>query len=301
MNSFASSVPLPAQQPMAIGPAWGSASTGIQNLQNTFGGLGGSVLPQAQQTASNLSNNPYSGLFQTGANAAAPLGAAGATAGFNTGAGLTGAGMSLVPYAQNIMDTGFDPQSQLYARTAQQVADQARAGEAARGINMTPYGAGLENDAMRNFNIDWQNQQLGRQATAAGAAGSLEQAGAGVAGQGVGLMNQAPGQLVQSSMLPYATYSDIGQGQNQALMQLLGIGGAGQGLAQTGIQDWLSLLGVGNQANQVANQQAQLALNQNQQNWSQMMGLGSGLGSAISAAPKFISSLSSLFPAAAAA
>jgi hypothetical protein len=290
MNSFAGSVPLPPQQPMAIGPAWGSASTGIQNMQNTYGGLGQGVLPQAQQTSSNLYNNPYAGQFQAGADVAAPLGAAGAMTGFNTGAGLTGAGMSMVPYAQNIMQTGFDPQQQLYARTAQQVQDQTRASEAARGINMTPYGAGLENTAMSNFNIDWQNQQLQRQAAAAGAAGGLEQAGANVAGQGVGMMNQAPGQLVQSSMLPYATYSDIGQGQNQALMSLLGIGGAGQGLAQTGIQDWLSLLGAGNQANQVANQQAQLALNQNQQNWSQMMGLGQGLGSAASTIAKFLPS-----------
>jgi hypothetical protein len=37
------------------------------------------------------------------------------------------------------------PQQDLYARTLQQVTDQARAGQEARGIATMPYGAGLEN------------------------------------------------------------------------------------------------------------------------------------------------------------
>ena len=33
----------------------------------------------------------------------------------------------------------------------------------ARGLGMSPYGAGVENKALSDFNIDWQNQQLQRQ------------------------------------------------------------------------------------------------------------------------------------------
>lgn len=281
MNSFAGNVQTPNQQPQNIGPSWNAAAGGIGGIDQTYGGLGASVLPQAQQNLSNLTNNPGQNNAIGGAWNASQLGQQGALAGYGTGQNLAGAGMSLLPYAQNIMQTGFDPQQQLYARTQQQVTDQSRASEAARGIDMSPYGAGLENDQNRNFNIDWQNQQLGRQATAAGAAGGLTQAGAGVAGQGINMMNQAPGQMMQSAMLPYATYSGIGQDQNQAIMQMLGIGGAGANLANLPIQDWMGMISAGNQANQVANQTAQTQLNQSQLGWNQMAQLGKGLGSAV--------------------
>lgn len=249
---------------------------------NQFGNLGSGVLPQAQQTANNLYNNPFASQGLGGAQQAAGMGGQAAMTGFNEGAGLVGAGNSLLPYASQIMNTGFDPQQQLYNRTLQQVQDQSRAGEAARGIASTPYGAGLENQATGNFNIDWQNQQLGRQTQAAGAAGSLVGQGAQTAGQGVGMMNQAPGQMVQSSMLPYATYSDIGQGQNNALSSLLGIGGQGQGLANLPIQDLLSYLGVGNQAGGVANQNFNNQLGQANQAWNQQGQFAQGIGSAAS-------------------
>lgn len=56
-----------------------------------------------------------------------------------------------------------DPQQALYGRTAQQLQDQTRAGQSARGVAMSPYGAAGEADVMKNFNIDWANNQLGRQ------------------------------------------------------------------------------------------------------------------------------------------
>lgn len=254
------------QMPGMTGAA-NSAMGDIQGL-NQFGSLGSGVLPQAGQTTQNLYNNPFSGQAMQGAQTGAQMGQAGAMTGFNTGA-------SMVPYAQQIMQTGMDPQQQLYNRTLQQVQDQSRAGEAARGIQTTPYGAGLENDATRNFNIDWQNNQLQRMEGAG-------QAGGALAGQGVNMMNAAPGQMVQSAMLPYATYSDIGQGQMGALSQLLGIGGQGQSLANMPIQDLLQYLGVGNQAGSVANQNFSNQLGQaNQtfnQNASSMAGIAGLIG-----------------------
>src|SRR5262249_46318276 len=72
-----------------------------------------------------------------------------------------------------IIEQGMDPQNALYGRTAQQLQDQTRAGLAARGILMDPYGAGVEGSTMSNFNIDWQNNQLQRRIAAAQAAGGL--------------------------------------------------------------------------------------------------------------------------------
>jgi len=261
--------------PVAAGGAFGL----IGGL-NQVGNLGSGVLPQAQQTSQNLYNNPGAGTGIQGAWDASKLGRAGAFGGFNEGRGLVGAGNSLIPYAQNIMQTGFDPQQQLYNRTLQQVQDQSAVNNSMAGLGSSPYGAGLMNQNTTNFNIDWQNQQLGRQATAAGAAGGLAGQGANIAGQGVNMMNQAPGQLVQSAMLPYATYSDIGQGQNQALSQLLGIGSQGQGLANLPIQDLLQYLGVGNQAGNVANQNFGNQLAQANQSWNQDAQFAKGIGSA---------------------
>lgn len=63
---------------------------------------------------------------------------------------------------QSALQAGMDPRQDLYNRTKQQVQDAARVSQASRGIQTTPYGAGLENQAMSDFNIDWQNQQLQR-------------------------------------------------------------------------------------------------------------------------------------------
>ena len=63
---------------------------------------------------------------------------------------------------RSVFNMALDPNQALYDRTRQQVQEGARAGQSARGIAMSPFGAGLENDAMRNFNIDWQNNLLSR-------------------------------------------------------------------------------------------------------------------------------------------
>ncbi len=75
--------------------------------------------------------------------------------------------------------------------------------------------------------------------------------------------------------MPYSTFTGIGQGQNQAINSLLGIGSQGQGIAQTPIQDYMSYLNSGNQQ---ANQIAGLGLQQNQMGFNQNQQLGAGLG-----------------------
>jgi hypothetical protein len=91
------------------------------------------------------------------------------TAGTALGAipGLTG-GMDA---AQQVLNTGFDPQGALYNRTQQQVTDQQNALNSMYGLGSSAYGAGLAGQANENFNIDWQNQQLARQTQALGAYG----------------------------------------------------------------------------------------------------------------------------------
>lgn len=78
-----------------------------------------------------------------------------------------------------VWQTAQDPQQALYDRTLQQTQDQSRAATSARGIGMGPVAAGIENDATRNFNIDWQNQQLNRQTAGANTLADTYRAGTG--------------------------------------------------------------------------------------------------------------------------
>ena len=78
---------------------------------------------------------------------------------------------------QNILTAASDPNNALYGRTQQQLLDQVRSGQAARGIGNSPVGAAEENQALSNFNIDWQNQQLARMQTGIQGAVQANQSG----------------------------------------------------------------------------------------------------------------------------
>jgi len=117
------------------------------------------------------------------------------------------------------MMSGFDPQSALFNRGQQRTMDRANALNAMSGVGTSPYGAGTANTALTNFDLDWQNRQLGRQTSAAGAASPLFRA--------------APELAASSAALPGQTYlSQIDSilkalgAQNQA-----GISGVGAGNA----------------------------------------------------------------------
>ena len=240
MTSLVSgNVSAPNQQSVNTQSVFGNAGNAIGTQQNTYDWLGGSVLPQAGQTAQNLYNNPFAGQALSGAQTAASMGQTGAQTSFNSG-------QTTLPYAQQIFQTAFDPQNALYNQQLQQTRDQSNVNNAQAGVAETPYGAGLTNQATTNFNIDWLNNQLQRETTGANAASPLMTTA-------LQYLNQAPQQEVQSATIPYATYSDIGTGQDTALSQLLGIGGAGENLSNMNITDLISLLSGGNQANSVAN------------------------------------------------
>lgn len=227
-----------------------NAFQGNQDLSqyNTYG----QVLPNIGNLTSQQANNPYAGAVQAGANGISPYG-------MNTGQGVAqGAGQfgelsnAIVPYASQILQNGFDPQNALYNRGAQQLTDQVRAGQAARGIATTPYGAGLENQAMSNFNLDWQDRQLGRQNSAIQGYGNAVQGGL-QAGQGaLDLANGGQQTYMNSAQLPYQTYNDL---INNSIGAYGTYGAAGQNAAKIPGQqvgNWLSYVGQGNAGNQNA-------------------------------------------------
>lgn len=227
-----------------------------QAQKNAFGDIGGlSQQPnyglQAYQQVQNYNQQVQQGPgYDTGAvnNAGQQV--------------LQGAGQ-LGGFANQVQQTAMDPQNALYNRTLQQTQDQQRQGQAARGIAMTPYGAGLENQAVQNFNIDWQNNQLQRQTQGLGAAGT------------------ALGQQSQASQMGAGILQSVPAQQRQQQLQALGALASGSSLPtaqmQQIISDWMSYISGGNQTNQNAlNAQAQAA----QQSSSMWGGIGS-LGGAL--------------------
>jgi hypothetical protein len=130
----------------------------------------------------------------------------------NSGA-MSGAGNA-------VLNTAFDPQGALYNRTLQRLNDQVNVGLEGRGLNTSGAGQGIANDALSNFNIDWQNNQLQRQATGIGAGNS--------AFGGANALGMAGGQgIAQGAALPYQT-------QMGALGDQTRLGTAGYNLGLTG-------------------------------------------------------------------
>jgi len=267
-------------QPTNMAGADQGAFGGIQGLgqYNTYG----QNMPQAGAITQNLVNNPYANQYQQGANTTAQAGWG--VGGAQTGAGmnLMGAGNQMLPYAQSILQTGFDPQSALYNQLFQQNTDQQRAGQAARGIATSPYGAGVENKGNTDFNLAWQNAQLGRQNTALQGAGyGLNSAGNAInLGQNVSTLGLNT--LGQAAALPYSTANTIGTNQFGALNQYGQYGQAASAIPQTSIQDYLQYLGIGNQAGGVANQSYANQTTADNQQFNQQQTLGKNLGSGLS-------------------
>lgn len=205
--------------------------------------LAGQYAPFAQS----IINNPYQSLMQSGANAAAAYGGGTLPGMMAQGASsLQGLGNLAAGSAPQLMSTAFDPQQALYNRTQQQVQDQSNAVNAMYGLSSSPYGAGLTQQALSNFNIDWQNQQLGRQLQGAQGLGTLAQtAGKGFAGAG-DLGTAAAGNIGQFSALPYQT-ANVGP---QNAISALNAQGAGQqnafGLSLQDMNQLLAYLGQGN-------------------------------------------------------
>ena len=273
-------VQLPPQQSWPIGPAFGQGAGAISDLGQY--NIGGQFLPDVTNIGRQFLNNPYASGYQQGGQLWGGLGQLNALQGLGYAGNIGGTVAPQIGAAGQILQTGFDPQQALYNRTAQQVAEQSRAGVSAAGLGATPWGAGVTGQNMSDFNINWNAAQLGRQTEAAKAAQGLY-AGAGGAGiNAFNLGNTATLAGVNASSLPWGI-------QNAILgAQLGGLGGVNQfaqgaaAIPQQQAGDWLSYMQAVNQANSIANQQGQLGLSQQQQGFNQqqawMRQLGGGFG-----------------------
>ena len=186
---------------------------GLQQAGNIYGA--------GYQNAANLTAPQYSGLANM-ANAYSNVANYQAGNAYDAQRYLQGAG-------QNVFNLALDPQSALYNRTQQQLTDQVNAGQALRGLGTSAVGGQEYNQAMSNFNIDWQNQQLSRALQGAqglgslyGQAGSYGQLGNQELAQSLGYAGQVPQYTLAGGQTPYQTSQSI---YNNAIAQAQGIQG----------------------------------------------------------------------------
>lgn len=227
------------------------------NLLDQSANSAAGYAPQVQQQATNLTsqyiNNPYQPAAQTAANSAGAYGTGTVVPQQQAGAAsLNSVGNANAAYAPQALAAGFDPQNALYNRNFQQSQDQQNAINAQNGVAGTPYAAGISGQVGNNFNLDWINQALGRQNTAANTASTLtNSANTGITGAS-NLGQQAMQTQATAGGLPASTY---GQNLAQDIAALSGQNAAVQGAGQVtdqAIQNILAYLGYGTNAGAAA-------------------------------------------------
>jgi hypothetical protein len=193
-----------------------------QNLQNQNYNVFSASQPQLQDygqqslAAQLAAYNTYGSPYQNAANLAGQqYGNLGQQL-TNLGNQNIGYGQQLQGYGQQVFNTALDPQSALYNRSVQQLQDQTGATNSMYGLGSSAAGAGVANQALGNFNIDWQNAQLQRQLQGLQGLGQISN----IAGQynqaGAGELAAAPQYTLQGGQLPYQTAQFLG-GQPAAI------------------------------------------------------------------------------------
>src|SRR5487761_2396481 len=154
-----------------------------------------------------------------------------------------------------IWQTALDPQNALRDKLQQQVTDASRAGTSARGIGMSGEAAGIENNDVSNFLMNWQNQQLTRQTQGLGAMGTAMGQSANQANQ-VGRDLSGAGTMYTTGMnIPFATaqsylgatnplFSQFGSLSPQ-LLSYLGLSNSSTGALSTAQNSGLTNLAAG--------------------------------------------------------
>jgi hypothetical protein len=220
----------------------------FQQQQQNIAGLA----PQALQFGQNIAADPYLVQAQTEANTVAGLGP-------TYGQNLLNQGSQLGNFGIQTLNTAFDPQQGLYNRQSVNNLNTQNAINAMSGVSGTPYGAGVTGQGQQNFNTNWLNQLLGRQATGLQAGGNaLTQSGA--------LGNTGLGTILSSGQAPFSSYA---QNQNTELAAL----SASLGIPQQVLQNVLPYLNLGQAASALSGGLGNTGVNQ----------LGSGVGGVLSA------------------
>jgi hypothetical protein len=188
-----------------MGAVQSGAAGGIENL----GQFTGAAQQPYQAQLQNLSTLGPGAMAASG-SAGSALSGVGAGA-VGQSAALSSVFPTLAPFATQALTTSFDPQNQLYAQEHQKSQDFTNVDLQNRGIESSPYGAGVAATNDQTFNTNWLQTALARQQTGANTANSLYNTGASVAGQGAALGATGAQDIAQGGALPYMTGTAMNQ------------------------------------------------------------------------------------------
>ena len=281
---FGSSPPsapnLQTYQPQYTGQADTAAWTAMNSINSNNPYLQNQ--PIYQQIESMGLNNPYSTGVQTAANTAGQQYTNLGTQGMNAGNSLNASAMALLPYVSQVENTAMDPQNALYNQQKTAATNAANVNNAAYGLT-GPYAAGQTSNAVNNFNMNWQNNQLARQATGMSAAAT----GVGAAGQGAQTAQNVGTNAAANTVLGGTTPNTAYLSNLANMLNALNSYGTSQTAAnantQTAVSDFMNYLGLGaQQSNQQANLNQQeygdeVNAANNQNSWLSSL-VNSGLG-----------------------
>ena len=283
----------PGYSPTGLGGAdqmWQQYANQQQQNLGYGGGLSNNINPaflQSFQQGMGINYDPYLQASQQAGQQYGQLsGMAGQAGNLSFDQAMRGFGQqqNLQGMGNQLWNTASDPQQALYGKMYQQTMDQANAVNSMYGLGSSGAGAGMAQQAGNNFNLGWQNQQLGRELQGAQGAATLNQAGIQAGNQGsanltagMGYYGQQPGFTQQAGQVPlnaqqYAAQQPGLLGSTYA--QQVGQGNAPYGQQQGQINPYL-FQGAGAMGNAYANQIAG-----NQQFNQNLAGLGSAVGQA---------------------
>lgn len=238
----------------AAGLAYGTATNAYNNYLPLYGDLYNQIpgltagaaggLDYLPQVMGNAFSPYYGGMVgATADNPLYPQAMTGAAQGAAYGA--RGA-QNMMNQAGSIYSQGFDPQAALYGRSQQQLLDKSNAVNAMSGVAGSPYGASTTANALGNFDINWENQQLQRQMQAAQATSPLYSGATNLAYGSAQLPNQVYMKQIGDVLAALAAQNQAGAQGASAYGSLLGASGQGLGQANnlsTGLTQALTSIG----------------------------------------------------------
>lgn len=170
----------------------------------------GLVDPILLESFSSMLGIDLSGIVQAGQKAGGEyaelgdLAAGGAGTMFDQSGKMFGAG-------QDIYEMGRDPRGTQHDFMRHGAVEDARAADSARGIAMSPLSSGHESDAVRNFEMDWQNQQLGRASQGLQGMQTSGYYGGLDLGRGMDMAGMQPGFTIASATTPVQSQQSVYQ------------------------------------------------------------------------------------------
>jgi hypothetical protein len=241
------------------------------NAQSAWALTGGlndpftSLQPQYMQLMQQQMNNPYSGMYQTGANQAGGMLVNAGNTAYGAGTNLYGGANTELGAANTALTTAFDPNQVLYNKYLSDTQNQSAAANAMSGVSNSPYGGGVTGQNLANFNIGWDQNQLGNQLAGLQAYNSALSGVGTQYNNAAGLQSGGAAAVAQGYQLPYTAANTLTGNNINALNTYMGANQMGNNMMNQQIQDYLQGAGLGQSQNQLALQAQQDAL-QNQQN-----------------------------------